>query len=368
DTANRFFVTGHSLGGAVANIVAHRLAQNGVDRSAIYGYTYGTPWTANRSDADARADNNIFNFIGGSTMLSEAFDNFCWGSDETYSNMSGGSFDYTEFMRKCRYGTDKTFDNQDDAFKAAYRTLTGNEYDPDGTLAKHLVSTYLGYILADQSVSASVENGVRTVTINGGALPTEPDPEPEPMTAELVSSEGTDLEAKTNTLLQVNMQNADPADYTFKFIVYNTTTNQWYKLKDFGPETEYNWYTGPAGVKNLYVDIKDADGEVTRISLTGVNVTDNGVKVDTFSSSEGDVLPAKSYTTLTAAAKDGTAPYTYKFIVHNNDNDQWYRIRDFGDAPTCEWYTGPAGNKTLYVDVKDATGQVVRGPLDVTVQ
>ena len=184
DPANRFFVTGHSLGGAVANIVAHRLAtENGVLRTAIYGYTYASPWTANKTDSDAGVDKNIFNLVGGSTVLSQAFDNFCWGSDETFGNLLNGSYNLFEFASKRRYGTDKVFDNQDNAFKAAYEALTGIAYDANGTLAKHLVTTYLAYILADQTLAVSVEDGIRTVAINGGALPTEPVTEPtEPVT------------------------------------------------------------------------------------------------------------------------------------------------------------------------------------------
>ncbi|MBR5753871.1 MAG: hypothetical protein IKX83_05240 [Clostridia bacterium] len=191
-----------------------------------------------------------------------------------------------------------------------------------------------------------------------------PEPQAEPA---LVSSEGTELKAKTNTTL--TLENAPAGEgYTYKFIVYNTTTNQWYKLKDFGPETTFDWYTGPAGVKNLYVDIKDADGNVTRVALEGVNVTESDLAVKSFTISPEGTLPTKSQATLTAEAEKGEAPYEYKFIVYNSSTEQWYKLKDFGPEATFDWYTGPAGNKTLYVDVKDATGKVVRKSLNVTVQ
>lgn len=190
------------------------------------------------------------------------------------------------------------------------------------------------------------------------------------MTAELTSSEGTELKARTQTTLKVeNMQNGNPEDYVYKFIVYNTTTDQWYKLQDYSDATTFDWYTGPEGVKNLFVDIKSKTDEtdITRISLSGVTVTDTSVKVESFTSSKGDTLEAKTKTTLTATAKDGTEPYQYKFIVHNNRTDEWYRIQDFSESNSCEWYTAGADSKTLYVDVKDADGTVDRKGLDVTV-
>ena len=80
DPANRFFVTGHSLGAAVANIVGHELPADGVAKSAIYGYTFGTPLTTSLSNANK---DNIFNFVGGSTYFQDATDTVCWGSDDT---------------------------------------------------------------------------------------------------------------------------------------------------------------------------------------------------------------------------------------------------------------------------------------------
>ena len=191
------------------------------------------------------------------------------------------------------------------------------------------------------------------------------------MTAELTSSAGNDLKARTQTTLKVeNMQNGNPEDYTYKFIVYNTSTNQWYKLQDFGPETEFDWYTGPEGVKNLYVDIKSKTDEtdVTRIALEGVNVTDSDLAVKSFTIAPEGVLPAQSQATLTVEAEKGTEPYEYKFIVYNSSTQQWYKLKDFGPESTFDWYTGPVGEKTLYVDVKDGTGKVVREQLSVTVQ
>ena len=188
----------------------------------------------------------------------------------------------------------------------------------------------------------------------------------EELTCELTSSEGNDLKVKKHTTLTAEVTNGAVEDYTYKFIVYNKTTNQWYKLRDFEASNTFDWYTGPAGEKTLFVDVKDVEGNVERFQLD-VDVTESDLAVKSFTISPEGVLPTKSQATLTAEAEKGVAPYEYKFIVYNETTQQWYKLKDFGSESTFDWYTGPEGSKKLYVDVKDADGTVVRQELAVTV-
>ena len=152
-------------------------------------------------------------------------------------------------------------------------------------------------------------------------------------------------------------------NHTYKFIVYNQTTNQWYRIQDFSGKDTCSWYSGPAGEKMLYVDVKAEDGTVTR---AGLPVTVTARTPFVLSSSSGNVLPQKSHTLLTVSGDD-LENYTYKFIVYNKTTQQWYRLRDFGNTTEFDWYTGPVGEKVLYVDVKDSSGSVIRTSLEVTV-
>ena len=70
---------------------------------------------------------------------------------------------------------------------------------------------------------------------------------------------------------------------------------------------------------------------------------------------------------LTAIGNGGTGSYTYKFLICD-DKENWYRIRDFGSSNTCTWTPGALGKKTLYVDVKDSSGVIIRQKLDITVK
>lgn len=190
---------------------------------------------------------------------------------------------------------------------------------------------------------------------------------PEP-TYEFTSSKGTALNAGETTTLTATVTNGT-GNLQYKFIVYNKDTDQWFRIKDFGPENTTEWYTGGAGNKVLYADVKDSTGAMKRLELP-VTVSEKPtapLTVNSLTSSKGTSLAENSNTTLTATASGGRSPYTYKFIVYNTQTKGWYKIRDFASSNSCDWYTGVAGNKVLYVDVKDSAGTVVRKELNVTV-
>ena len=75
-------------------------------------------------------------------------------------------------------------------------------------------------------------------------------------------------------------------------------------------------------------------------------------------SSAGNNLKASDYTNLTATVKGGTAPYSYRFWIRNNDTGKEWTAQQFTkDKNTCRWYAGPSGatkGKTVFVDIYSA--------------
>ena len=152
-------------------------------------------------------------------------------------------------------------------------------------------------------------------------------------------------------------------NYTYKFLVCDDKGN-WYKLKDYGSSNVCTWTTGVAGKKMLYVDVKDSSGTVKRAALpfkvkneelTGMLVADV----------QGEAVSG-SVVRLIASANGGSGSYTYKFLICD-DKGNWYKLRDYGTGNICTWIPGALGKKTLYVDIKDSTGKVVRQELAMRV-
>ena len=177
------------------------------------------------------------------------------------------------------------------------------------------------------------------------------------------------VSAKVGSEVKLTAQaSGGSGNYTYKFIISDNSGN-WYKIRDYARSNTCTWRPGAAGSKTLYVDVKDSEGAYQRVELP-IQVTKQteklSVKLATLPSGTAKV---GSKVKLTAQASGGSGNYTYKFILSDN-NGNWYKIRDYAKSNTCTWIPGAAGNKTLYVDVKDSAGayQRVELPIQVTKQ
>ncbi|MBU5481148.1 GBS Bsp-like repeat-containing protein, partial [Blautia sp. MSJ-19] len=153
-------------------------------------------------------------------------------------------------------------------------------------------------------------------------------------------------------------------NYTYKFLVCDAKGN-WYKLRDYGKSNTYIWTTGAAGKKTLYVDVKDNNGTVKRAALSYEVKSKTALSV-TLSASPLGSTASGSNVVLIAKATGGSGKYTYKFLICDAKGN-WYKLQDYSTDNACVWKTGATGKKTLYVDVKDSTGQYVRKPVTFTV-
>ena len=146
---------------------------------------------------------------------------------------------------------------------------------------------------------------------------------------------------------------------TYKFLIYNPATNQWFKLQNFGSKNTYTWTAGSAGTRQFYVDVKDSDGNVTRSKVVNVTIGSSGAlsvktTVSVKTSKPGDKI------TFTAVGTGGKAGYTYKMVVYNKTTKTWGLVQNFNANNKITWTAGSAGDREFYVDVKDASGKVVR--------
>ena len=148
--------------------------------------------------------------------------------------------------------------------------------------------------------------------------------------------------------------------YSYKFIVYNKTTNSWAKLQDFSEKNTFTWTKGNAGDRYFYVDVKDnTTGKTVRSQTLNVKIDATSTPTSTLIASTANVNVGGKVT-LTAKATAGSGKYTYKFLIYNPTTKQWAKIQDFSATSKLTWKAGSAGERQFYVDVKDKNGNTVR--------
>ena len=148
--------------------------------------------------------------------------------------------------------------------------------------------------------------------------------------------------------------------YSYKFIVYNKTTNSWAKLQDFSSKNTFTWTKGNAGDRYFYVDVKDnTTGKTVRSQALNVKIDATSTPTSTLTASTANVSVGGKVT-LTAKATAGSGKYTYKFLIYNPATKQWAKLQDFSNNSTFTWTAGSAGERQFYVDVKDSNGKVTR--------
>ena len=176
-----------------------------------------------------------------------------------------------------------------------------------------------------------------------------------------VTLTGSSTSIDAGAKLTLTAQTTLGSGCTYKFIIFNPATNQWFKLQDFGSSNTFTWTAGSDGTRLFYVDVKDADGNVTRSKALNVTIGNGSANwlsvkatVSANTSKTGDKI------TFTAEGVGGKAGYTYKMVVYNKTTKIWGLVQNFSSNNTITWTAGTAGDREFYIDVKDADGNVAR--------
>ena len=180
-------------------------------------------------------------------------------------------------------------------------------------------------------------------------------------TAPKVTLTGSSETVNAGAKLTLTAQTTFGSGCTYKFIIFNPATNQWFKLQDFSSSNTFTWTAGSDGTRLFYVDVKDANGNVTRSKALNVTIGNGSANwlsvkatVSSNTSKTGDKI------TFTAEGVGGKAGYTYKMVVYNKTTKIWGLVQNFSSNNTITWIAGTVGDREFYIDVKDADGNVAR--------
>ena len=176
-----------------------------------------------------------------------------------------------------------------------------------------------------------------------------------------VTLTGSSTSIDAGAKLTLTAQTTLGSGCTYKFIIFNPATNQWFKLQDFGSSNTFTWTAGSDGTRLFYVDVKDADGNVTRSKVLNVTIGSGSTDRLTVNATVSDnTTNIGEKITFTAHGIGGKAGYTYKMVVYNKTTKTWGLVQNFSSNNAITWVAGTAGDREFYIDVKDADGNVAR--------
>ncbi len=153
--------------------------------------------------------------------------------------------------------------------------------------------------------------------------------------------------------------------YQYAFSVCNSE-GKWYKIQAASAKNTAVWNASPAGQKTLYAYVKDSSGKVEQKTINFTVTDSKPLTVSSFTTNKGTSATKGTKVTLTATASGGTGSYQYAFSVCNSEG-KWYKIQAASAKNTAVWDATPAGQKTLYAYVKDASGKVEQKTINFTV-
>ena len=178
-------------------------------------------------------------------------------------------------------------------------------------------------------------------------------------TSLLISSFTSDLKSpqeKGTTIKLAAKAQGGSGTLQYSFVV---KLNEYYReIKAYSTSNTVSWKPQYIGNYVVYAVVKDSTGKM-KVSPMNYEIKEVSAPVITsFTADKKSPQSSGTEVKLTANAT-GKGTLQYKFLVKNSAGE-WNVIRDYGTSNTTVWKTGTAGDKTLYVDVKDNTGKVVR--------
>ena len=138
----------------------------------------------------------------------------------------------------------------------------------------------------------------------------------------------------------------------YKFVWMTDNWKKWGVIRDFNSVNNVLW-NAPVGNYTLFMDVKDSRG---RISTKTLNINSNW-NYNGITANKQSPQPENSSINLTANVSGNTTGLQYKFVWMTDNWKKWGVIKHFSTDNNILW-NAPAGNYTLFVDVKDPSGKI----------
>ena len=145
--------------------------------------------------------------------------------------------------------------------------------------------------------------------------------------------------------------------YTYRFLIHDPSTDKWATLTKFTSNNTYNWKATKAGEREIYAEVKDASGKIVRSEAMNV-ICREALSVSL--TAPATEVEKGSKLTISAQATGGSPEYTYRYSIVNKETGSKVNLTGFVKNSTYTWTPTKSGKRELCVEVKDASGKIVR--------
>ena len=175
----------------------------------------------------------------------------------------------------------------------------------------------------------------------------------------LNSNKNSCLENETITLNA--LADGDYKEFKYRYIVYDENGNKTYLNDTSISDSTYKWTPNKFGSYRVCVEATNSNNE-TKIS--------NEIIVDVKQQMKSLIISGtinKRNVTIgdtvmiSVSASGGSGEYTYNYLMHNKDTDQWSKLTSsFITNNTYTWTVEISGNYEIFIEVKDGTEKIMR--------
>ncbi len=158
-----------------------------------------------------------------------------------------------------------------------------------------------------------------------------------------------DKEAVQTVGTKINFTATGGNQYKF----YYEKDGSWSRIQSFSTADTCAWTPTAAGRYNVYCDIADENGTV--LAYKGITFVIGDVAADSYSFTTSVASPHPMNEEVTLTATGGSS---YKFYYEVGG--KWATIKNFSSANTATWTPDMIADYTLYVDIKNSSGTVVK--------
>ncbi len=171
-----------------------------------------------------------------------------------------------------------------------------------------------------------------------------------------LTAPATEVEKGSKLTISAQATGGSP-EYTYRYSIVNKETGSKVNLTGFVKNSTYTWTPTKSGKRELCVEVKDASGKIVRSEAMNV-ICREALSVSL--TAPATEVEKGSKLTISAQATGGSPEYTYRYSIVNKETGSKANLTGFVKNSTYVWTPTKSGKRELYVEVKDASGNIVK--------